>query len=141
MDYSLKWTDGFREEGCLRKHEVFLGREWDLHILALYRETWNQRERKLREVTARNAIALDIKQRAGGPTFEEFIGFLVSSLGLEDFQLDAESRLVEDIGFDSIQMYETLSAIEDLGACIPDSALEQIRTVGDLHFHTLQWLS
>lgn len=32
----------FREEGCLRDHEYYDGRYWDLHIFALYRDEWEK---------------------------------------------------------------------------------------------------
>ena len=31
------------EEGCLRNHERFLGRFWDLYLLAIYRDVWEER--------------------------------------------------------------------------------------------------
>jgi RimJ/RimL family protein N-acetyltransferase len=32
----------FREEGCLRDHEFYQGRYWDLHIAAVYRTDWER---------------------------------------------------------------------------------------------------
>jgi RimJ/RimL family protein N-acetyltransferase len=45
----------FREEGCLRDHEFYQGRYWDLHIAAVYRTDWE-----------RGAIARLLARRASG---------------------------------------------------------------------------
>ncbi len=47
--------------------------------------------------------------------------------------LPADSRLVEDIGLDSLAMVEMTFLLEELlGAKFPDDELRQLRTLGDL---------
>jgi RimJ/RimL family protein N-acetyltransferase len=46
----------FVEEGRLREHQYYGGRYWDLHILALYREVWEENKaRALRLALPRSA--------------------------------------------------------------------------------------
>lgn len=40
----------FTEEGCLRDHEYYRGRYWDVHVLALYRAVWLEKRRLYRSI-------------------------------------------------------------------------------------------
>ena len=125
----------FVEEGRLVRHERLFGRAWDLHILALHREHWHAtRERMQRRATSLTANVAG----ESGPLFEEFSEVLFSALGLEPQVVTAASRLNEDLGFDSITMFEVADILEEFDATISDSEIGSIRTLGDLHFLFLQ---
>lgn len=124
----------FVEEGCLRGHERFLGRSWDVHLLALYREQWNRRGPDIQERIARR-----MEERDGLPlSYEEFCGVVEEEFDLEEGEVRPGSQLADELGFDSIQFYELLCMIEELGVFVDDFALEEIKTVEDAYFHYIQ---
>jgi len=130
--------DAFVEEGRLRDHERFMGRLWDLHIFALYKEAWKVRHEGVlgRATTALAENGLSVS--GSGLSFEAFAEVITRAMELEGSTLSAETKFVEDLAFDSVQMFELLIVVEEMGTLIPDSALGEIRTFGDLHFHYLQ---
>ena len=117
----------FAEEGRLRGHERFMGRWWDLHILALYRSTWSdhiahRQFRSTSEVTA--------KGQDGGPVpLQEFVDYLTTELGVEDGRNADIDLDLASVGFDSVRMYELLMAVEDLGVELNEASLSQIGTL------------
>ena len=128
----LDWL--FTEEACLKDHERFMGRTWDLHILACYRDTWafHAKHGHLGLGTVTPAM-LELDE------FEDFARFLERELELKAGILTPETRFELDLGFDSIQMVVMLIALEEkLGAHLDDEALTSIHTAGDAHFHYLQ---
>jgi acyl carrier protein len=66
--------------------------------------------------------------------FAEFIAVLGDSLGIDVTASTPETRLVEDLGFDSLAYFEMLSLLEDVAdRQIDDGVVDTITTVGDLH--------
>jgi acyl carrier protein len=47
---------------------------------------------------------------------------------------DHDARLVEDLGLDSLQIFELMLLLEDVGGHpVPDEVMVQLRTVGDVY--------
>jgi len=64
-------------------------------------------------------------------------------LGIEEFRIQEKSSFINDLGADSLDMYELIVELEkEFDISIPDEDAERIRTVGDLNryiiTHTLQ---
>lgn len=69
-------------------------------------------------------------------TFEKVKGVIIESLNCNAEQVTMEARLIEDLGADSLDAVELNMAIEDaFGVEIPDTALADLKTVGDLVNH------
>lgn len=126
----------FIEEGCLREHERFFGRSWDLHLLALYRQQWEGRAPDI-EVRIARRLA-DRPDMDVALSFEEFCEIFQIEFDLERGEVRPESRLVDDLGFDSIQLYELLCMVEEMGSFIQDFVLDSVVTVDDLFFYYVQ---
>lgn len=57
---------------------------------------------------------------------------IVKKLGVEEEKILPEAKFVEDLGADSLDTVELVMAFEEaFGIEIPDSASENIRSVGD----------
>jgi len=57
---------------------------------------------------------------------------VVEQLGAEEAAVVETATFVEDLGADSLDLVEIVMAFEDeFDTTIPDTALEQIKTVGD----------
>jgi acyl carrier protein len=65
---------------------------------------------------------------------EEFCEYLRVKLDIVDRVLPSND-LVEDLNFDSVQLFEAVIWIEELGVAIPDEALDGLRTVADAYRH------
>jgi len=64
-------------------------------------------------------------------------------LGIDEFRIEEKSSFINDLGADSLDMYELIVELEkEFDISIPDEDAERIRTVGDLNryiiTHTLQ---
>jgi len=64
-------------------------------------------------------------------------------LGIDEFRIVEKSSFINDLGADSLDMYELVVELEkEFDISIPDEDAERIRTVGDLNryiiTHTLQ---
>ena len=114
----------FVEEARLRNHERFLGRSWDHCTLALYRHSWTEH----RQIRADRATRGD--EPLSSPHFLEYI---VRELGLDHYEVTLDARLADDLGFDSVRMFELLVAIDDLGVVLDESVLGKISTLGDAY--------
>lgn len=69
-------------------------------------------------------------------TFEKVKAVIIESLNCNAEQVTPEARLIEDLGADSLDAVELNMAIEDaFGVEIPDTALAELKTVGDLVSH------
>jgi RimJ/RimL family protein N-acetyltransferase/acyl carrier protein len=121
----------FSEEGCLRNHERFLGRFWDLYLLAVHRDTWEERgNAQVHRHEAASVLSLDEMGRA--VTFSVFVGTLRDEFQLAE-GVTGDVRL-SDLGFDSIQVYELICLIEEVsGAIVEDQELESLRTIDDAY--------
>ncbi len=64
---------------------------------------------------------------------EKIKEMLAEALNLPAEKVTAESKIVEDLGADSLDVVELLSRLEDeYGITIPDEDVEQLLTVGDV---------
>lgn len=64
---------------------------------------------------------------------EKIQAMLAEELNLPVSKVTAESKIVEDLGADSLDVVELLSRLEDeFGIVIPDEDVEGLITVGDV---------
>ena len=65
--------------------------------------------------------------------FEKVQAMLAEALGLSASEIKPESRIIEDLGADSLDVVELLSRLEDeYGVTIPDDDVENLKTVADV---------
>jgi acyl carrier protein len=65
--------------------------------------------------------------------FGAFALYLSDGLQLEEGSVEADSRLVEDLGLDSFDLVELLTLVEELGVRFPDDVAVGLDTVGDVY--------
>lgn len=64
---------------------------------------------------------------------EKIAKMLAEQLGIPQSKVTLESRIIDDLGADSLDVVELLMALEDeTGKTIPDDEVTKIKTVGDL---------
>lgn len=64
---------------------------------------------------------------------EKIQEMLAEALNLPAEKVTADSKIVEDLGADSLDVVELLSRLEDeYGVTIPDEDVESLATVGDV---------
>lgn len=64
---------------------------------------------------------------------DKIAALLSEQLGIPQSKVTLESRIVEDLGADSLDVVELLMQLEDeTGKSIPDDKVTAIKTVGDL---------
>ena len=64
---------------------------------------------------------------------EEIAKILSEQLGVASSKITLDSKIVDDLGADSLDVVELLMQLEDsTGKTIPDEKVAQIKTVGDL---------
>lgn len=64
---------------------------------------------------------------------EEIAKILSEQLGVAQTKITLDSKIVDDLGADSLDIVELLMQLEDsTGKTIPDDKVAQIKTVGDL---------
>ncbi|MBE7078248.1 MAG: acyl carrier protein [Clostridiales bacterium] len=64
---------------------------------------------------------------------EKVQALLAEALNLPVEKVTADSKIVEDLGADSLDVVELLSQLEDeFGVVIPDEEVENLVTVGDV---------
>ncbi len=64
---------------------------------------------------------------------DKIAALLSEQLGIPQSKVTLESRIVEDLGADSLDVVELLMQLEDeTGKSIPDDKVTTIKTVGDL---------
>ena len=69
-----------------------------------------------------------------GLTFEAFGDLLLTELALAPVALRDDTRLVDDLGFDSVLMFELLLVIEEwIGVLLPEALVGQLVTMGDVY--------
>lgn len=65
--------------------------------------------------------------------FEELVNILCEQLPLKPEDINADSRIKEDLGADSLDVLQLLMALEEeKGIVIPDEVLPTLKTVGDI---------
>jgi acyl carrier protein len=65
--------------------------------------------------------------------FDEIAKILSEQLGIPQSKITLDSRIVEDLNADSLDVVELLMTLEDnTGKTIPDDMVSNIKTVGDI---------
>ena len=65
--------------------------------------------------------------------FEKIKELIVKQMSLKNVNILMDTRLVKDLGADSVDLVGSVMTIEDVfGISIPDDELEGIETVGDV---------
>ncbi|MGN0807147.1 MAG: acyl carrier protein [Candidatus Coproplasma sp.] len=65
--------------------------------------------------------------------FDKIAEMLAEQLGIPQSKITLESKIVDDLGADSLDVVELLMQLEDAtGKTIPDEEVTQIKTVGEL---------
>ncbi|HEY7137382.1 MAG TPA: acyl carrier protein [Acidimicrobiia bacterium] len=67
------------------------------------------------------------------PTFDELAEYIATMIEIEPSAITPESLLVEDLGMDSLQMFELLVIADGYGLEAPEEDWLDITTFGDLH--------
>ena len=66
-------------------------------------------------------------------TFEKIRGFLAEQLGVDASQITMDSDLLNDFDADSLDIVDMVMTLEDeFGIEVPDDAIENLHTVGDV---------
>lgn len=64
--------------------------------------------------------------------FDELKAIIVEELGVEEKEVTIEASFADDLGADSLDLFELVMAIEDtFGVAIPNEELANIKTVKD----------
>ena len=64
---------------------------------------------------------------------EKIKPMISEKFGLDEAQITADTRIIEDLGADSLDLVDMLTIIEDdFNIVIPDEAAMNMRTVGDV---------
>lgn len=67
---------------------------------------------------------------------EKVIELIADKLGKKPSQITLNSKLVEDLGADSLDVIELVMAFEDeFGVALPDEEVQKMVTVGDVIKH------
>ena len=65
--------------------------------------------------------------------FEKVKGIIVEQLGVADTAVTLEASFIDDLGADSLDLFElVMSFEEEFGVSIPSEELEKMNTVGDV---------
>ena len=65
--------------------------------------------------------------------FEKVAQMLAEQLGIPTSKITPESRIIDDLGADSLDVVELLMTLEDeTGKTIPDEEVAKIKTVGEI---------
>ena len=66
-------------------------------------------------------------------TFEKVTNLIKDTMNIEDKEFTPETHLFNDLGFDSIEAFELVAAMEDeFGVTIPAEDTEGLKTVGNI---------
>ena len=64
---------------------------------------------------------------------EKIKPMISEKIGIDEAQITADTRIIEDLGADSLDLVDMLTIIEDdFNIVIPDEAAMNMRTVGDV---------
>jgi acyl carrier protein len=69
--------------------------------------------------------------------FRRFAGIVGRQVGLDLSAAEPDSRLHDQLGFDSLAMAEVLVLLADRGVHLPDELIPELRTLGDLHHYAV----
>jgi RimJ/RimL family protein N-acetyltransferase/acyl carrier protein len=69
------------------------------------------------------------------PDFGRFADDLGAVLQIDLSRAARSTRLVEDLGWDSLTMLEALAILDGYGVQLPDDLIGELRTLGDLHHY------
>lgn len=65
--------------------------------------------------------------------YEKVRQLICEQLGKSEDKVNTETRIVEDLGADSLDVVELLMSLEDeFGLSLPDEVAMQMKTVGDI---------
>lgn len=65
--------------------------------------------------------------------FDKIAALLAEQLGIPQSKITLESKIVDDLGADSLDVVELLMQLEDAtGKTVPDEEVTKIKTVGEL---------
>lgn len=65
--------------------------------------------------------------------FDKIAQMLAEQLGIPQSKITPESRIIDDLGADSLDVVELLMQLEDeTGKTIPDDEVSKIKTVGEI---------
>lgn len=65
--------------------------------------------------------------------FDKIAQMLAEQLGIPQSKITPESKIVDDLGADSLDVVELLMQLEDeTGKTIPDDEVSKIKTVGEI---------
>lgn len=65
--------------------------------------------------------------------FEKLKDIIAEQLSVEADEVTMDSNIQDDLGADSLDVVDLITTIEDeFGISIPDEAVEEIKTVGDI---------
>ena len=66
-------------------------------------------------------------------TFDKIKALLANQLNIDESRITLESKIIEDLGADSLDIVELLMALEDeTNITIPEDKVSSIKTVGDI---------
>ena len=69
--------------------------------------------------------------------FEKLKGIIADQLSVDEDEVTMEANIQEDLGADSLDIVDLITTIEDeFDLTIPDEAVEEIKTVGDIANYT-----
>lgn len=69
-------------------------------------------------------------------TFDKVKDIISENLNIDSSKITAESNIFDDLGADSLDVMETVMALEEaFDIKFPESEVKEIRTVGDLVKH------
>lgn len=94
--------------------------------------------KKIRKMSVLKNFALllklfTIKLLIGGRMQEKIIALIAEKLNKKIDSISLNSRLVEDLGADSLDVVEMIMAFEDeFGVSLPDEEVEKMKTVKDV---------
>lgn len=126
-----KW---FHEEGRLEAHHFYDGKYHDQLILALYRDEYEQAVPFIRAALSGDLSATGIGLRTRELPDEmldldAFCGLLADELERDRSLVHPDAHLVDDLGFDSLEMVELTVILESLSGARAAESFERLTTL------------
>lgn len=80
----------------------------------------------------RNTAETDVEKRKD-MIFEDVLKLIVQELGISPTDINRNVSIMDELDFDSLQMYELVIDLEEAyDIRLPDELLETVKTVGDI---------